>query len=37
MVICCQRECLSLCFLCKETETAAPFLYYKSKIPGNRE
>ena len=25
MVVCFQRECLSLCFLCKETETVTPF------------
>ena len=31
MVVCFQRECLSLCFLCKETETATSFFVLRKK------
>ena len=39
MVVCFQRECLSLCFLCKETETATSFFVLQKQItrePGVR-
>ena len=33
MVVCPQRECLSLCFWCNETETVTPFFMLLKQNP----